>query len=246
MVTGAAGGMGAAEAALFAREGATVVVTDVQDELGRDVAERITKESADCGGSASYLPLDVSREDQWQGVIERTLRTSGRLDVLVNNAGIGGGGDEVTNFTVEQWDRVLGVNATGVFLGTKHGALAMRRTGGGSIINISSVYGLVGASRGAAYPASKGAVRAFTKAAAVQLATDNIRVNSVHPGFIDTPQTRWMMEDPEIVRELEGRTPLGRIATPEDIAPGVLYLASDESAYMTGAEFVIDGGITAQ
>ena len=245
-MTGAAGGMGAAEAALFAGEGATVVVTDVQDELGHSVAEQITKDSADRGGSASYFSLNVASEDQWERVIEHTLRAHGRLDVLVNNAGIGGGGDEVTDFTVEQWDRVLGVNATGVFLGTKHAALAMRRTAGGSIINISSVYGLVGAGRGAAYPASKGAVRAFTKAAAVQLAPDNIRVNSVHPGFIDTPQTRWMLEDPEIVRELEDRTPLGRIATPEDIAPGVLYLASDESAYMTGAEFVIDGGITAQ
>lgn len=245
-MTGAAGGMGAAEARLFALEGAKVVVTDVQDELGHSVAEQITKDSADRGGSAEYLSLDVASEDQWQGVIEHTLRVHGRLDVLVNNAGTGDGGDEFETLTVEQWDRVLGVNAAGVFLGTKLGALAMQRTGAGSIINISSVYGLVGSGRGAAYPASKGAVRAFTKAAAVKLAPDNIRVNSVHPGFIDTPQTKWMMEDSEIVRELEDRTPLGRIATPEDIAPGVLYLASDESAYMTGAEFVIDGGMTAQ
>ena len=234
--------MGAAEARLFAGEGATVVVADVQDDRGAEVAREIN----DSGGSARYTSLDVSSEAAWIGVISDTVRANGGLDVLVNNAGVGGGGAGIVDFTVEDWDRIIGVNATGVFLGTKHAALAMRRTGGGSIINISSVYGLVGAGRGAAYPASKGAVRSFTKAAAVQLAPDNIRVNSVHPGFIDTPQTGWMMADPDIVRTLQDRTPLGRIATPEDIAWGVLYLASDESAYMTGSEFVIDGGITAQ
>ena len=243
--------MGAAEARLLAAEGASVVLADVQDEAGTQVAEEMAAE----GLSAMYLHLDVSDEDRWQRVVEDTVRAYGRLDVLVNNAGIGGGGDEVTDFTVAQWDRVIGVNATGVFLGTKHCARAMRRNPpsptqspalGGSIVNISSVYGLVGAPSGAAYPASKGAVRAFTKAAAVQLAPDNIRVNSVHPGFIDTPQTRWMMADPDIVQSLKDRTPLGWIAGSEHIAWGVLYLASDESAYMTGSEFVIDGGITAQ
>ena len=246
IVTGAAGGMGAAEARLFAEEGAVVIVADVQDELGREVARDITRDTAGFGGSARYLPLDVSSDDQWRQAIGDTLDANGRLDVLVNNAGVGGGGDKITDLTVAQWDRILGVNATGVFLGTRHAARAMRRTGGGSIINISSVYGLVGGGRGAAYPASKGAVRAFTKAAAAQLASERIRVNSVHPGFIDTPQTNWMMADPAVVQGLEERTPLGRIATPEDVAWGVLYLASDESSYMTGSEFVIDGGVTAQ
>jgi len=242
IVTGAAGGMGAAEARLFAEEGATVVVADVQDEAGAEVARQIN----DSGGSARYVSLDVSSEAGWTGIIRDTVQADGCLDVLVNNAGVGGGDAEMVDFTTQDWDRVIAVNATGVFLGTKHAALAMRRSGGGSIINISSIYGLVGAGSGAAYPASKGAVRSFTKAAAVQLAPDNIRVNSVHPGFIDTPQTGWMMADPDIVRTLQDRTPLGRIATPEDIAWGVLYLATDESSYMTGSEFVIDGGITAQ
>jgi cyclopentanol dehydrogenase len=234
--------MGAAEARLFAGEGATVVIADVKDEQGTEVAREIN----DAGGSAGYVRLDVSSEPEWTDVIADTVRAHGRIDVLVNNAGVGGGGVGIVEFAEADWDRIVGVNATGVFLGTKHAALAMRRTGGGSIINISSVYGLVGAGRGAAYPASKGAVRSFTKAAAVQLAPDNIRVNSVHPGFIDTPQTDWMMADPAIVKTLQDRTPLGRIATPQDIAWGVLYLASDESSYMTGSEFVIDGGITAQ
>ncbi len=242
IVTGAAGGMGEAESRLFASEGATVVVTDVQDGLGEVVAREIGAS----GGVSRYLRLDVSDDRQWRSVIDFTVESYGRLDVLVNNAGIGSGETDITEVTVEQWDSVLAVNSTGTFLGTKYGAEAMRRSGGGSIINISSVYGLVGAPVGASYSASKGAVRSFTKAAAVHFAPAGVRINSVHPGFIDTPQTRWMMSDPETVRELEDRTPIGRIATPEDVAWGVLYLASDESCYMTGAEFVIDGGITAQ
>ncbi len=234
--------MGAAEARLFAAEGASVVVADVKDEMGEALAGEIAAD----GGEARYVHLDVASGRDWARAVEGTLGAYGRLDVLVNNAGIGGGDQDVTDLSVDGWDRVLAVNSTGVFLGTRHAAGAMRRTGGGSIINISSVYGLVGAPMGAAYPASKGAVRSLTKAAAVQLAPYGIRVNSVHPGFIETPQTRWMMADPDVVRDLEARTPLGWIARPEHIAWGVLYLASDESAYMTGAEFVIDGGITAQ
>ena len=242
IVTGASGGMGAAEARIFAAEGASVVVVDVQDDLG----EKIVGEISDSSGSARYLHLDVTQEDQWIKVIDDVVGDYGQLDVLVNNAGIGGGAPEITNVTVDQWDRILAVNATGVFLGTKHGAKAMKLSGGGSIINISSVYALIGCPLGAPYPVSKGAVRSYTKAAAVQLAANGIRVNSVHPGFIDTPQTSWMLTDPDTVRNLNERTPLGWIAQPEDIAWGVLYLASDESAYMTGTEFVIDGGITAQ
>ena len=242
MVTGAAGGMGAAEARLLAAEGAAVLVTDVQDVPGENVAGMIRE----LGGDARYLHLDVGDDGQWHGAIDLAMRLHGRLDVLVNNAGIGGGEEAITDVTQEQWDAVTTINATGTFLGTIRAAEVMRQAGRGSIINISSVYGLVGAPSGASYAASKGAVRSFTKAAAVQLAPHGVRVNSVHPGFIDTPQTRWMMSDPQVVRELRDRTPLGRIATPEDVAWGVLYLASDESRYMTGAEFVIDGGITAQ
>jgi NAD(P)-dependent dehydrogenase (short-subunit alcohol dehydrogenase family) len=140
----------------------------------------------------------------------------------------------------------MAVNATGVFLGTKHAIPEMRKAGGGSIINVSSIYGLVGSAIEAAYPASKGAVRIFTKAAAIQYAKENIRVNSLHPGFIDTPQAAVLIHDPVERKKLIERTPLGRIAMPEDIAPGALFLASDESSYITGAELVMDGGITAQ
>jgi cyclopentanol dehydrogenase len=248
LITGAAGGMGAAGARLFAAEGARVLLTDVQDELGHRVAAEI----AAAGGVAEYRHLDVSDESEWEETIGWVEAEYGRLDVVVNNAGIFSGRmGRLSDCTVEDWDRVIAVNATGVFLGTKLGARSMRRTVssevlGGSIINVSSVYGLVGAPGEGPYPASKGAVRSFTKAAAVQLAPDNVRVNSVHPGFIDTPQAASLMDDPVERAALVQRTPIGRIGTSEDVAWGFVYLASDESAYMTGAEFVIDGGITAQ
>ncbi len=248
IVTGASRGLGYAIAREYGKEGARVVVTArPQSPSGLSgTADQTAREIQEAGGDALAVPCDVADEYQVQAMVKQVMDHYGQIDVLVNNAGVGEGGDKITAFTVAQWDRILGVNATGVFLGTRHAARAMRRTGGGSIINISSIYGLVGAPGEAPYPASKGAVRSFTKVAAVQLAPDNIRVNSVHPGFIDTPQTNWMMVDPAVVQGLEERTPLGRIATPEDVAWGVLYLASDESSYMTGSEFVIDGGITAQ
>ena len=243
LITGAAGGMGAVEAELFARHGASVVLADISDEMGRAAARSI----AAAGAEAEYVHLDVADEAQWVRAIERVEGAHGRLDVLVNNAGIfSGRAVSVDGYTVGEWDRVMAVNATGVFLGTRHGAAAMRRSGGGSIINVSSIYGLIGAPSEAPYPASKGAVRSLTKAAAVQLAPDGIRVNSVHPGFIDTPQSAGLMNDPQERAKLVDRTPIARIGTSEDIAWGVLYLASDESAYVTGAEFVIDGGITAR
>lgn len=243
LITGAAGGMGAVEAKLFAREGATVVLTDVIDEMGENTAQEIV----DSGGSAVYKRLNVTKESEWIQLFDSINAEYGRLDILVNNAGIWSGreGNVVTQ-PPEDWERVMAVNATGVFLGVKYGSRLMRSGGGGSIVNISSVYGLVGAPSEAGYPASKGAVRAFTKAVAVQLAKDRIRVNSVHPGFIDTPQSSGLIDDPVERENLVSRTPIGRIGTSEDIAWGVLYLASDESAYMTGSEFVIDGGITAQ
>ncbi len=244
LITGAASGMGAVEARLFAEHGATVVLADVQDEAGEAIARTIRK----LGGSAEYVHLDVSDEAQWVETISRIQDRYGRLDVLVNNAGVYSGKDGlVEDYSEKDWDGVVAVNATGVFLGTKHASEAMKRTGiQGSIVNVSSIYGLVGAPTEAPYPASKGAVRSFTKAAAVQLAPDGIRVNSVHPGFIDTPQSAGLMDDPVERAKLVDRTPIGRIGTSEDIAWGVLYLASDESSYVTGAEFVIDGGITAQ
>ncbi len=248
IITGAAGGMGAAEARLFAEQGATVVLTDVQDELGHKVAAEI----AASGGVAVYRRLNVSDESEWEETVGWVEAQYGRLDVVVNNAGIFSGRmGRLSDYTEQDWDRVIAVNATGVFLGTKVGARSMRRTvtsevRGGSIINVSSVYGLVGAPGEGPYPASKGAVRSFTKAAAVQLAPDNIRVNSVHPGFIDTPQAASLMDDPVERAALVERTPIGRIGTSEDVAWGIVYLASDESTYMTGAEFIIDGGITAQ
>ncbi len=243
LITGAAGGMGAAEAALFARHGARVVLADIQDEMGEAAARSIRE----AGAAAEYVHLDVADEAQWERAVAGAESAHGRLDVLVNNAGIfSGRAVMVDGYTTGEWDRVMAVNATGVFLGTRHGAAAMRRSGGGSIINVSSIYGLVGAPSEAPYPASKGAVRSLTKAAAVQLAPDGIRVNSVHPGFIDTPQSAGLMDDPVERAKLVERTPVARIGTSEDIAWAALYLASDESAYVTGAEFVIDGGITAR
>ena len=241
IITGAASGIGAAAARLFVSEGAKVVIGDIQDEKGRSTAGEV-------GENALYVRLDVAQEADWQAAIEETVRRFGRLDVLVNNAGTGGSNPfaKIEDQTEEDWHTVMDVNARGVFLGAKFAIPEMRKVSGGSIVNISSIYGLVGAALGAPYPASKGAVRIFTKAAAIQYAADGIRVNSVHPGFIDTPQTAKMLSIPETRADLISRTPLGRLGTPEDIAAGILFLASDEASYITGAEFVMDGGITAQ
>jgi len=179
--------------------------------------------------------------------VAETVARFGKLDVVVNNAGISAPGRPPTEEqTVEGWDAVMAVNARGVFLGTKHAIPEMRKAGGGSIINISSIYGNVGSKGGTAYHASKGAVRAFSKAAAIQYADVNIRVNSVHPGFVDTPMTDGLHSQPGVREERVARTPLGRMGVPEDIAYGILYLASDESGFVTGSELVIDGGMTAQ
>ena len=243
LITGAASGMGAAEAELFAGHGASVVLADVQDSMGEEIARSIRQS----GGSASYVHLDVSETAQWQEAMNAVVNLHGQLDILVNNAGIfSGRAVSVEGYRVDEWERVMAVNATGVFLGTRFGSDLMRVSGRGSIVNVSSIYGLVGAPSEGPYPSSKGAVRSLTKAAAVQLAPHGIRVNSVHPGFIDTPQSSGLMDDPAQRAKLVERTPIGRIGTSEDIAWGVLYLACDESAYVTGAEFVIDGGITAR
>ena len=253
IVTGGASGIGAETARVFAMHGATVVLCDVQDELGREVAKEIT----DAGGAASYVPLDVCSEAQWQVLVAETERRHGKVNVLGNIAGISGrpsgmtvqtgniAGVPLAEQTLEGWNRIMEVNATGVFLGTKSVIPAMQRAGGGSIINISSICGIVGSFANAAYHASKGAVRIFSKSAAIQYAKDQIRVNSVHPGFVDTPMARPGLLGNESGKARMEATPLGRFGKPIDIAMGCLYLASDESSWVTGSSFTIDGGLTA-
>jgi cyclopentanol dehydrogenase len=239
IVSGGSGGIGAATCAILSQKGATVVVADLVDARGQDVVTDIVA----AGGQASYRHHDVTSESSWQALIEYTVQTYGQLDVLVNNAGITDTRG-LAETTAESWDRMVAVDQTGVLLGMKHAAAAMR-DGGGSIVNISSIAGIVGIPGSSiAYTASKGAVRLMTKFAAVELAPRGIRVNSVHPGRVDTDMVKGQAVGK--VEYMLARTPLARNATPEDIAYGVLYLASPESSYVTGAELVIDGGFTAQ
>jgi cyclopentanol dehydrogenase len=234
--------MGAVEARLFATEGARVVLGDVLEAEGRQVEADINR----AGGEAVFVRLDVTQEADWQQAVATAVSRFGALHILVNNAGIGGPG-RVEDTAVEAWDKVMDVNAKGVFLGTKAAIPAMRRAGGGSIINISSQLGLVGVDNSSPqYQASKGAVRLLTKATAIQYASEGIRANSVHPGPIVTPMTAERRADPQTYQLTVSRIPLGRYGQPEDVAFGVLYLASDESSYVTGSELVIDGGWTAQ
>ena len=242
LVSGGARGIGAATVKLLAQEGAAVVIADVLEDEGRQTEAQIVE----AGGRTRFMSLDVTDEANWQQVIDATVAAYGKLDVVVNNAGISGRRDPVMETEAENWDRVMEVNGKGVFLGTKLAIPELRRAGGGSIINISSIYGIVGSETSAAYHASKGAVRIFTKAAAIQYAAEGIRVNSVHPGFVDSPMTAAAHAIPEVHDLRVGRTPLGRMGTPEDIAAGILYLASDESSFVTGSELVIDGGMTAR
>ena len=242
LISGGARGMGAVEARLFAKEGAKVTIGDVLEDEGRKLEAEIQA----AGGEALFVRLDVTREADWQQAVEATVTRFGKLDVLVNNAGISGRG-RVEDTSIEEWNRVMEVNATGVFLGSKLAIPAMRRSGGGSIINISSQLGLVGTYHSSPqYQASKGAVRLLTKATAIQYAGEGIRANSVHPGPIVTPMTEAARADPERYTLMLSRIPLGCYGQPEDVAYGVLYLASDESRWVTGSELVIDGGWTAQ
>ena len=248
LITGAATGVkgelmgfGGAAAWRFVAEGAKVVLTDINDESGQRTATQIREQ----GYEATYLHLDVTQEPDWENAVSHTVDTLGGLDILVNNAGTS------ARLTVEEtseeiWDAQMDVHAKGVFLGMKHSIPEMRKRGGGSIINISSIYGIVGSPTVTAYHAAKGASRLLTKSAAIQYAKENIRVNSVHPGYAETPLTTAYFAQPEIRSWLLGRTPLGRLGKADDIAEGVVYLASDESAYVTGSELVIDGGVTAQ
>lgn len=242
LISGGARGQGAVEARLFVQEGARVVFGDILDDEGR----RVEVDLRASGGEATYVHLDVTNERHWQDAVALAESTYGKLDVLVNNAGISIPGG-IEEYSEDDWERIMAVNMKGVFLGTKHALPAMRRAGGGSIINISSGAGIAPApGTSAAYAATKGGVRLFTKATAVQHARDNIRCNSVHPGPIDTPMIRGAHRDAQWAETLLGRVPLGRLGTSEDIAYGVLYLASDESSFVTGSELVIDGGRTAQ
>ncbi len=241
-VSGGARGMGATEARLCAREGARVVIGDVLEAEGKQVEAEINE----TGGEALFIRLDVTSEEEWQQAVSATVQRFGRLDILVNNAGISRR-DSLEETTVDTWDAVMAINAKGVFLGTKTAIPEMRRVGGGSIINISSQMGIVGSdSSSPAYHASKGAVRTFTKAAAIRHAAEGIRVNSVHPGPILTPMNQERLSDESERQKSLSHIPLGRIGRPEDVAYGVLYLASDESSFVTGAELVIDGGWVAQ
>ena len=241
-ISGGARGMGAAEARIFAQEGAKVVIGDVLDDEGRQTEAAINE----VGGECLFVRLDVISEESWADAVAATIARFGKLNILVNNAGVVARGI-LEDTTVEEWDRVMDINAKGVFLGTKAAIPELRKVGGGSIINISSISGMVGqADIQPVYNASKGAVRIFTKSAAVQYASEGIRVNSVHPGPIDTPMAGDRLTDPDLQREAEATTPMGRTALPEEVAWGVLFLASDESSFMTGSELVIDGGLTAQ
>ena len=240
LISGGARGMGAEEARMFAREGAKVVVGDVLEAEGRQVAASIP------GGQAIFVRLDVTREADWQRAVSLAEEIYKRLDILVNNAGVSAvGGIEDT--TEEEWDRVMAVNAKGVFLGTKYAIPAMQRAGGGSIINISSQLGIVAMNESSPqYIASKGAVRLLTKSTAIQYAADGIRCNSVHPGPVVTPMTEGRRSDPAVRELMTSRIPLGRYGEAIDVAYGVLYLASDEASFVTGSELVIDGGWVAQ
>ena len=242
-ISGGARGMGAEEARLFAREGAKVAIGDVLEEDGRRVEAEINESGDDC----LFLRLDVTSEANWQSAIAATVSRFGALHILVNNAGIGGVGGLVEDTPVEDWELVMDINAKGVFLGTKAAIPEMQAAGGGSIINISSQLGIVATDNTSPmYHASKGAVRILTKSTAIQFAPDGIRANSVHPGPVNTAMTERRREDPEAFALMRSRIPLGRFAEPIEIANAVLYLASDESGYVTGSEVVVDGGWVAQ
>lgn len=248
LITGAAHGVkgemmgfGGASAWLFAEEGAKVVLTDVDAANG----EKTAAQMREAGHDAIFRRLDVTDEDDWIAAVQAAVDAYGRLDILVNNAGTGGRA-RVEDTTESLWQAQMDIHAKGCFLGTKHAVPHMRAAGGGSIINISSIYGIVGSETSTAYHAAKGASRIFTKSAAIQLAKDGIRVNSVHPGFMLTPMTRDSFGvEPGRSRVLS-RIPMRRIGEPMEIARGILFLASDESAYITGSELVMDGGMTAQ
>jgi NAD(P)-dependent dehydrogenase (short-subunit alcohol dehydrogenase family) len=242
LITGAASGMGASMARSFALEGAKVAIADMIEEEGRQLAAEITQ----ANGAAIFRKLDVTSEEEWRAAIDATLAAFGRLDILVNDAGISGSAVEDL-FDTAAWERLMTVNATGTFLGMKLAIPIMKRAGGGSIVNISSISGVAG-QRGihVGYNASKGAVRTLTKAAAVQHGRDNIRVNSVHPGLMPPMRTSGRTADPALrAKWIETSVPMGRAGRVEEVANAVLFLASDEASYITGVELYVDGGFLA-
>lgn len=254
LVTGARRGLGAAIAAMLAREGAKVALTDRK----ADGSEEVMQQIADAGGEAVFLEHDVTSPEDWDRVIAETVKRFGKLSILVNNAGVGAGKD-IEHVTLEDWRWVMSINLEGAMLGTQRAIAAMKDTGGGSIVNISSIEGLVGDSRMVAYDASKAGVVLLSRSAALHCAEQkyNIRVNTVHPGFIDTKMVQGFLQhiakdingDGDVARarrELEARHPLGHLGEPDDVAYAVLYLASDEAKFATGSELVIDGGYTAR
>jgi NAD(P)-dependent dehydrogenase (short-subunit alcohol dehydrogenase family) len=241
MISGAAHGMGAEEARLFAREGAKVVIADILEREGKQVEAEINA----AGGEAMFVRTDVTSETDWKNALQATVSRFGKLDILVNNAGLSST-SAADPLDTAGWHRIMEVNTTGVFLGTKYAIPAMQAAGGGSIVNISSIMGFVGGESGhPAYHASKGAVRIFTKAMAVKYGPERIRVNSVHPGFMP-PMRSARPRDAAQQQEQINATPLRRIGEPIEVAYGVLFLASDEASFITGTELVIDGGFIAR
>ena len=241
LITGGARGMGAVEAKLFAREGAKVVIGDLLEEEGRQVEAEI----AEAGGEAMFVRLDVTREDDWREAVDQAVSKFGKLNVLVNNAGISSRSHPDIS-SLEGWELIMEVNSKGVFLGTTYAIPKFLEAGGGSIVNISSILGLVGSETGhPAYNASKGAVRLLTKATAVRYGKDGIRANSVHPGYLP-PMGKGLPMDPARRKALLAVTPLRREGRQEEVAYAVLFLASGEASYITGAELAVDGGYTAQ
>ena len=245
LITGAASGLGAESARRLAREGASVVLTDLAIEAGEALADEI----ADAGGAALFLEQDVTDEAGWIAVVDQAMDRFGRIDVLVNSAGISGSGGALLETTYAAWRQVLAINLDGTFLGMHTVAPVMVEAGGGSIINLSSILGKVGSAGAPAYCASKGGVLMLTKATALELAPAGVRVNSVHPGFIETPMVSNVLHQAENGNEMRdmiiSRHAMGRLGVPREIADGIVFLASDESSFMTGAELVIDGGYTA-
>lgn len=246
IVTGAAMGIGAATATRFAAEGAKVAIVDLDTAKGNEVGNGITAK----GGEAKVWSLDVTDEEQVAKVFGGVEAHWGKIDIVVANAGIGGPNQPTHEVSLADWEQTFAVNSTGVFLCTKHAVPAMRRNGGGSIVNISSIYGIIGASDLPPYHASKGAVRCMTKNDALYYASDKIRVNSVHPGYIWTPLVEGLaisggIDPADLRADLDSRHPLGHVGEPADVAGAILYLASDEAKFVTGSELVIDGGYTA-